>query len=338
MVFCEEIAKDLKSCETPFKDAEGVTYKEHSASECLGVRGPMDADLQADSAEECQTKCNDIGPECAGFLHMTSGRDAGMCYFQKGGIKDIETSDKSTCFEKEDPRDPLVKKFVSLNLWVLEQASMEIDWICQSGFRSTREENRVDSFRTVVQTYIDGLQCQPGDIPCPGGTISGEKPMCECKASSKEKAAASPAPAAAQVATCEMWDFVGLPNSDLMAIKMGPTTGTKKTEVHTLGKSSNYMNWVLQTGTGLQLTSGAIEWDFAAMPNGDLMSIKMGPTTGSKKTEVHILSKSSNYAKFVLHAATGLQLTTHKQWDFVVRPDGDLMCILKSGKTGSGRT
>merc|ERR1719326_467353 len=137
---------------------------------------------------------------------------------------------------------------------------------------------------------------------------------------------------------CEMWDFVGLPNSDLMAIKMGPATGTKMTEVHTLGKSSNYKSWVLQTGTGLELTTGAIEWDFAAMPNGDLMSIKMGPTTGSKKTEVHILSKSSNYAKFVLHAATGLQLTNHESWSFATLPNGDLMCIKKGPTTGTKKT
>merc|ERR1719355_218925 len=126
---------------------------------------------------------------------------------------------------------------------------------------------------------------------------------------------------------CEMWDFVGLPNSDLMAIKRGPTTGTKKTEVHTLGKSSNYKNWVLQTGTGLELTTHK-EWDFAGAPNGDLMCIKKGPT-GSGKTEVHILSKSSNYATFVLHAATGLALTTHKEWSFATLPNGDLMCIKK---------
>merc|ERR1719262_1810677 len=140
---------------------------------------------------------------------------------------------------------------------------------------------------------------------------------------------------------CEMWDFVGLPNSDLMAIKMGPTTGTKMTEVHTLGKGSNYKNFVLHTGTGLQLTSGATEWDFAAMPNGDLMSIMMGPKTGSGKTEVHVLSKSSNYAKFALHAATGLQLsdTSHgTEFDFAAMPNGDLMCIMMGPKTGSGKT
>merc|ERR1719265_2800066 len=106
------------------------------------------------------------------------------------------------------------------------------------------------------------------------------------------------------------WDFAAMPNGDLTSIKMGPT-GSGKTEVHILSKSSNYAKFVLHAATGLELTDGATEWDFAAMPNGDLMCIKMGPTTGSKMTEVHILSKSSNYAKFVLHAATGLELTTH---------------------------
>merc|ERR1719217_1977519 len=140
---------------------------------------------------------------------------------------------------------------------------------------------------------------------------------------------------------CEMWDLVSMPNGDLTAIKMGLTTGTKMTEVHTLGKGSNYKTWVLQTGTGLGLTAKTApkeEWDFAAMPNGDLMSIKMGPTTGSGKTEVHILSKSSNYAKFNLHAATGLELTTHKEWSFTTLPNGDLMCIKKGPSTGTKKT
>jgi len=173
MQFCEDIAKDLATCEEPFKDSEGVSYKEHSASECLGLRGPLDVTLKSDSADDCQKKCTELGPDCAGFLHMTSGPDAGSCHFKKGGIKDVKTSDKSTCFEKEDSRDPLVKKFIALNLWVLEQSSNEINWICQSGFRSSREEDRVGAFRLVVQTYMDGIQCQPGDIPCPGGTLTG---------------------------------------------------------------------------------------------------------------------------------------------------------------------
>merc|ERR1719311_1469767 len=170
----------------------------------------------------------------------------------------------------------------------------------------------------------------PAKITANADTVKKLRDSVECKPCTKKDLEVKK--------PCEMWDFVGLKNSDLMAIQMGPSTGTKKTEVHTLGKSSNYKNWVLQTGTGLGLSAGATEWAFAAMPNGDLMCIKMGPTTGSKKTEVHILSKSSNYAKFVLHAATGLEMTTHKSWDFVAAPNGDLMCIKKGPKTGSGKT
>merc|ERR1719377_270436 len=134
------------------------------------------------------------------------------------------------------------------------------------------------------------------------------------------------------------WDFAAMPNGDLMCIKMGPKTGSGKTEVHILSKSSNYAKFNLHAATGLELTTGSTEWDFAAMPNGDLMCIKMGPTTGSKMTEVHILSKSSNYATFVLHAATGLALTTHKEWSFATLPNGDLMCIKKGPSTGTKKT
>jgi len=136
------------------------------------------------------------------------------------------------------------------------------------------------------------------------------------------------------------WDFAAMPNGDLMCIMMGPKTGSGKTEVHILSKSSNYAKFALHAATGLQLSASSLgtEFDFAAMPNGDLMCIMMGPETGSGKTEVHILSKSSNYEKFVLHAATGLQLSNHKQWSFATLPNGDLMCILKGPTTGSKKT
>merc|ERR1719316_839707 len=88
MMFCKQIAKDLKSCEAPFKDHQGITYKEHSASECIGLRGDMGVELASDSVDECQAKCNELGPDCAGFLRMTSGLDKGKCLFKKAGIKD----------------------------------------------------------------------------------------------------------------------------------------------------------------------------------------------------------------------------------------------------------
>merc|ERR1719258_963225 len=54
------------------------------------------------------------------------------------------------------------------------------------------------------------------------------------------------------------------------------------------------MQMVGVAGYGLQLSNHK-QWSFATLPNGDLMCILKGPTTGSKKTEVHVLSKSSNY-------------------------------------------
>jgi len=133
------------------------------------------------------------------------------------------------------------------------------------------------------------------------------------------------------------WAFTVMPNNDLMAIKMGPVTGTGKTEVHVLSASSNYQRFSLQTGTGLHLTHSG-EWSFQAMRNRDLMIIKMGPDTGTSKTEVHILSASSNYQRFSLHTGTPLQLTDrqHGQWAFEVMDNDDLMAFEMVPESGSG--
>merc|ERR1719327_2433121 len=63
----------------------------------------------------------------------------------------------------------------------------------------------------------------------------------------------------------------------------------------------------------------------------------MNPTQ-SGKTEVHRLTAKSNYKKFDLHVATGLQLTNTKSWAFTMDSKDNLVCILKGPKTGSGKT
>lgn len=133
------------------------------------------------------------------------------------------------------------------------------------------------------------------------------------------------------------WAFTVMPNNDLMAIKMGPDTGTGKTEVHVLSSSSNYQSFSLQTGTGLHLTHCG-EWSFQAMRNRDLMVIKMGPDTGTSMTEVQILSASSNYQIFSLHTGTPLQLTDrqHGLWAFEVMYNDDLMAFEMAPESGSG--
>ncbi|ULP72690.1 hypothetical protein BDGGKGIB_02335 [Nodularia sphaerocarpa UHCC 0038] len=132
--------------------------------------------------------------------------------------------------------------------------------------------------------------------------------------------------------TGDNFDFAVLSNGDLMGIKKS-STGSGKTEVHILSASSNYQQFRLQTATALHET--ASNFDFAVLSNGDLMGIKKS-STGSGKTEVHILSASSNYQQFRLQTATALHETA-SNFDFAVLSNGDLMGIKKSS-TGSGKT
>jgi hypothetical protein len=132
--------------------------------------------------------------------------------------------------------------------------------------------------------------------------------------------------------TDSSFDFATLSNGDLMAIKKS-NTGTGKTEVHILRASSNYKQFRLQTGTALHETDSS--FDFATLSNGDLMAIKKS-NTGTGKTEVHILSASSNYKQFRLQTGTALH-ETDSSFDFATLSNGDLMTIKKSN-TGTGKT
>jgi len=126
--------------------------------------------------------------------------------------------------------------------------------------------------------------------------------------------------------------FEFLHNGDLMAIKKS-NTGSKSTEVHILTKASNYTKFRIQTGTALHETGK--NFDFSVLPNGDLMAIKKS-STGSKSTEVHILSAASNYSKFRLQTGTALH-ETGDSFEFSVLSNGDLMAIKKSA-TGTKST
>jgi len=136
------------------------------------------------------------------------------------------------------------------------------------------------------------------------------------------------------------WDFVMDSKDNLLAILKGPNTGSGKTEVHRLSASSNYQKFDLQTGTGLGLSSKE-DWAFTMDSKDRLVCVKKGPT-GSRKTEVHRLTASSNYKTFDLHTATGLHYTNAAaglgDWDFLMDPQDNLVCILKGPKSGSGKT
>jgi len=135
--------------------------------------------------------------------------------------------------------------------------------------------------------------------------------------------------------TDKNWDFVMDSKDNLVAIKKGPKTGSGKTEVHRMTAASNYLQFDLQTGTGMQYAGE--NWAFTMDSKDNLVCVLKGPS-GSGKTEVHRLTAASNYKNFNLHTATGLAYSNAKDWDFAMDPKDNLVCILKGPSSGSGKT
>jgi hypothetical protein len=137
------------------------------------------------------------------------------------------------------------------------------------------------------------------------------------------------------------WNKDGKP--DLLAVKKNGT-GSNSTELHILSGATNFQKFILQTGTGLHETSTA-QFDFALTDwnnDGylDLVAIKKN-NTGSKSTEVHILSGKSNFKDFILQTGTALHETDDTfafafgDWNRDGRPD---LFAIKKSKTGTKTT
>lgn len=120
-------------------------------------------------------------------------------------------------------------------------------------------------------------------------------------------------------------------------------TGSNKTEVHVLSGASNFSQFILHTGTALEMTDQAYDFALADYDHDgkpDLYAIKKN-NTGTNMTEVHILSGASNFSQFILHTGTGLHVTD-QTFDFVIGDydrDGkpDIYAIKKSN-TGTNKT
>jgi hypothetical protein len=136
------------------------------------------------------------------------------------------------------------------------------------------------------------------------------------------------------------WDRDGRP--DLVGI-LKSNTGSRKTELHVLSAASNFQQFIAQNATGLG-ESGSnwdfeiADWDQDGRP--DLVGI-LKYNTGSRRTEIHVLSAASNFQQFIAQNATGLG-ESGDNWDFEMADwdrDGrpDLVGILKYN-TGSGKT
>jgi hypothetical protein len=109
---------------------------------------------------------------------------------------------------------------------------------------------------------------------------------------------------------------------DLMGVTMN-NTGSKKTEVHILTGASNYQSWGTQLPTPLAETQPS-QWQWLmgdSDANGDgiadLVGIDMN-TTGSGKTEVHILNGATNYQTWLTQLPTPLAETQPSQWQWLM--------------------
>jgi hypothetical protein len=132
--------------------------------------------------------------------------------------------------------------------------------------------------------------------------------------------------------TDDTFTFLLAPNRDIFTIKKR-NTGTHKTEVHVLSASNSYQSFILQTGTALHETDNS--FDFLLASNRDIFAIKKS-NTGTHKTEIHMLSASSNYQNFSLQTGTALH-ETDDSFDFVIAPNRDVFAV-KKRNTGTHST
>jgi len=137
----------------------------------------------------------------------------------------------------------------------------------------------------------------------------------------------------------EEWYFGVKRNGDLVGVLKGPTTESSKTEIHIYSAVSKYKTAIMSRATGMDYTFGSgKEWDFVIKANGDLVGILKGPTTESGKTELQVLSADSDYQLFTLTTKTGLHIAPGEDWEFGMKSNDDLVCILKGPTTESNKT
>jgi hypothetical protein len=132
------------------------------------------------------------------------------------------------------------------------------------------------------------------------------------------------------------------PSQNLFVVK-GDNTGTNSTEMHVLTAGSFYTQFSLHTGTPQGTNDGSLDYELVPWTRGsspDLAVIKKF-NTGSGKTEVHILSGSTNYQTFAVHQATSQPPTDNTfqfqfvDWDADGIPD---LAMIQTSNTASGHT
>lgn len=95
------------------------------------------------------------------------------------------------------------------------------------------------------------------------------------------------------------------------------------------GSGAAAQGYRLQTPTAMGPTPDT--WSFQVFSNGDLVGIQRQGSTG--KTEVHVLTASSNFQRFALQTATALA-NCDDSWEFVALANRDLLAVRRGGASG----
>lgn len=128
---------------------------------------------------------------------------------------------------------------------------------------------------------------------------------------------------------------------DLFVV-LDANTGSGNVEVHVLSAADHFHTFLAHRATVLSETGAAAEWRFLVgdgAGNGDLVAVHESGSTGSGRTEVHVLSAADGYHSYSLHAATALALgsgATFALGDPQQTGLADLYVVLPDG--ASGRT
>ena len=133
---------------------------------------------------------------------------------------------------------------------------------------------------------------------------------------------------------------------DLYFVMWG-ATGSGKVEVHTLGQASTYQSFLGHAATALG-TAGIVPGDLTflvgdAAGRGDLIAVVGSGSTGSGRTEVHVLSQSSGYTAWTRHVATAIGLAPRGEASFQLgdydqNGTPDLYAILRGSATATHLT
>lgn len=127
------------------------------------------------------------------------------------------------------------------------------------------------------------------------------------------------------------WDVETDASGDVYFIqKVGGASG--KTEVHALSAASGYQQFNVHAATGLHQTDST--WDFEIGGSGDLFAIRK-QYGATNSTEIHMLTRSSNYGSFLLQTGTPLH-QTGDNFRFVVDNTTNDVWAIKQHGTPSG--